>query len=56
MLDNPDFEISHGAPALIVISAPKHLPWAAEDCALAAGILMLAAGAKGLGSCWIGFA
>jgi nitroreductase len=40
---------------LIVICAPEGA-WAAEDCALAAQNLMLAAHAAGLGSCWIGFA
>jgi len=55
-LSDPRFEIFHGAPALIVISAPKHLQWAVEDCALAAENLMLAAQAQGIGTCWIGFA
>jgi nitroreductase len=39
-----------------VISAPKGARWAVEDCALAAENLMLEAWARGLGSCWIGFA
>jgi nitroreductase len=56
MLSDPKFEIFYGAPALIVISAPRHSQWAVEDCALAAENLMLAARAYGLGSCWIGFA
>jgi nitroreductase len=56
MLHVEDFHIFYHAPALIVISAPAHGPWSTEDCALAAQNLMLAAYAKALGSCWIGFA
>lgn len=52
----PDYDILHGAPALIVISSRIQGPWVCEDCALAAENLMLAACAEGLGSCWIGFA
>ena len=55
-LANPDFQIFHHAPVLIVISAMSRGPWAVEDCALAAENLMLAACAEGLGTCWIGFA
>ncbi|SDY55731.1 Nitroreductase [Collimonas sp. OK242] len=55
-LESPDFQIFYHAPALIVISSVDKGPWAAEDCALAAQNLMLAAHGIGLGSCWIGFA
>ena len=55
VLNDPDFDIFYGAPALIVISTTADIPWAVEDCALAAENLMLAAHAIGLGSCWIGF-
>ncbi|MEE4607432.1 MAG: nitroreductase family protein [Desulfobacteraceae bacterium] len=45
----------HGAPAAIVIaSRPASCP--VEDCLLAAGQILLAAHAMGLGSCLIGFA
>lgn len=54
-LENPDFHIFYHAPALIVISASSG-DWAVEDASLAAENLMLAAYARGLGSCWIGFA
>lgn len=54
-LENPDFHIFYHAPALIVISANSG-DWAVEDASLAAENLMLAAYARGLGSCWIGFA
>jgi len=55
ILNDPKFDIFYGAPVLIVISAPAG-PWAIEDCSLAAENLMLAAHARGLGTCWIGFA
>jgi len=56
MLRNPDFQIFHHAPALIVISAPDDEKWTAENCALAAQNLMLAATELALGTCWIGLA
>jgi len=56
ILNDPKFDIFYHAPALIVISAVARSPWVIEDCALAAGNLMLAARALGLGTCWIGFA
>ena len=54
-LSDPLFHIFYHAPVLILISA-KDGDWSKEDSALAAEILMLAACAEGLGSCWIGFA
>lgn len=56
ILNDPNFDIFYGAPALIVICATTDIPWAVEDCALAAENLMLAARGMGLGTCWIGFA
>jgi len=56
MLNDPDFDIFYRAPALVVIAAAEPTDWAVEDCALAAENLMLAACAKDLGTCWIGFA
>ncbi len=56
VLGDPDFDIFHGAPALVVISCRTHSPWAVEDCALAAENFMLAARSIGLGTCWIGYA
>ncbi len=53
-LADKDFKIFHGAPALIVICATKDDRQSAEDCCLAGENLMLAAHAKGLGTCWIG--
>ena len=56
LLRDPDYQIFHHAPVLIVISAVHDGAWTIEDCALAAGNLMLAAVGHGLGSCWVGLA
>jgi nitroreductase len=56
ILNDPNFDIFYHAPALILISTATDIPWAVEDCALAAENLMLAARGAGLGTCWIGFA
>ena len=56
ILNDPNFDIFYRAPALILISTATDIPWAVEDCALAAENLMLAARGAGLGTCWIGFA
>lgn len=56
ILNDSNFDIFYHAPVLIVISTVAEIPWAVEDCALAAENLMLAARAAGLGTCWIGFA
>jgi nitroreductase len=56
ILNDPNFDIFYHAPLLIVICTVAEMPWAVEDCALAAENLMLAARAAGLGTCWIGFA
>lgn len=55
-LESPTFDIFYNAPALVVIWAVQADPMAAQDCCLAAQTLMLSAYARGLGSCWIGFA
>jgi nitroreductase len=56
LLGGADFHVFHRAPALIVAAGRVSSEWASEDCALAAQNLMLAAFARGLGTCWIGFA
>jgi len=56
MLNDPKFHIFYRAPAVVVIAAAEPTDWAVEDCSLAAENLMLAAHAKSLGTCWIGFA
>ncbi len=55
-LTSAQFNIFYDAPALILICGTEDDPFVAQDCCLAAENLMLAAHAKGLGSCWIGFA
>lgn len=55
-LQDPDFDIFHGAGTLVVIGARSTEPFVAGDCWLAAGTLMLAAAALGLGACCIGAA
>ncbi len=52
----PDFDIFHGAPALVVICGRKAAPFAVADCWLAAENLMLSAFDQGLGTCVIGSA
>ena len=49
-LADPESQIFHGAPVLIVISATAPAPWIVEDCALAAENLMLCAFAHRLGN------
>lgn len=56
MLHDPAFQIFYHAPVLILISGNAPGSLITEDCALAAGNLMLAAHSLGLGTCWIGFA
>jgi len=50
----PDF--FHGAPILVLITAPKDNHWASTDAALAVQNIMLYATSVGLGSCFIGMA
>jgi nitroreductase len=54
MVSAPNFELFHGAPAVIVIYATNAN--AVAECFLAAQNLMLAAWAMGLGTCPIGLA
>jgi nitroreductase len=53
---DPAFEIFHGAAVLVVICAIDGERQSSEDCCLAGQNFMLAAHAKGLGTCWIGLA
>lgn len=53
---SPDFCLFYDAGTLVVICATARGPFAAVDCWLAAGTLMLAATALGLGTCCIGSA
>jgi len=56
MLSSPDLNIFYDAPVLIIICGTQNDRFVEQDCCLAAENLMLAAHAKGLGTCWIGFA
>ena len=53
-LDNPEFSVFHGAPAVVVISGKADNPLALEECTRAGQVLTIAATARGLGSCWVG--
>ena len=55
MFEDPEFSIFWEAPALIVIQGQIGNPVAVFDCILAAENLILAAHARGLGSCYMGF-
>ncbi|MBI5830781.1 MAG: nitroreductase [Armatimonadetes bacterium] len=54
-LEQDDFHLFYGAPALVVIYTKPNGVTANVDTCLAAQNLMLAAYERGLGSCWIGF-
>jgi len=56
LLADPAFNIFYDAGTLIVICRAADTPFAEADCWLAAQNLMLAATAKGLATCPIGFA
>ena len=55
VLSNPEFSIFYNAPAMIIITSDPTAPTAMIDCQLAAENLFLAAHAKGLGTCYVGF-
>ncbi|HVT34881.1 MAG TPA: nitroreductase [Nevskiaceae bacterium] len=55
-LEDPAFDLFYGAPALLVVCATSPAQQAAEDCAMAAQNLMLAACEHQLASCCIGLA
>ena len=56
MLDDPAFNIFYDAGTLVAICRKQGGPFADADCWLAAENLMLAAAAKEIGTCCIGFA
>jgi nitroreductase len=56
VLSDPAFNIFYDAGTLVVIGCTARGPFVEADCWLAAENLMLAATAKGLGTCCIGFA
>ncbi len=52
---DPSYHIFYKAPALVLINGDMQVPSAMIDCQLAAENLFLAACAKGLGTCYMGF-
>ena len=52
--DRPGFSVFHGAPAVIVISAPAANSQSFGDCVRSGQNLLLSAHARGLGACWVG--
>ena len=52
-VNTPTYTVNYGAPVFIVISGDTSRSLSVNDCTLAAGNMMLAAYALGLGSCWI---
>jgi nitroreductase len=56
MLEDRSYFLFHQAPALVIVLAKSRDSQSAEDCCLAAEILMLAARDEELGTCWVGLA
>jgi nitroreductase len=54
ILRNKDFNIFYNAPCLVYIFGPRDHRLLDVDCSLFACYFMLAAAARGLGTCWIG--
>jgi nitroreductase len=52
--ERPEFEVFWGAPAAMLLCARQGNPETPYDCCRAGQNLMLAAHARGLGSCWVG--
>jgi nitroreductase len=53
-VDRPGFSVFHGAPVVILISAPAANSQAYGDCVRSGQNLVLSAHARGLGACWVG--
>jgi len=53
-LKDEAFNVFYNAPCLVFIVGPRNVHSLAVDCALAASYFMLAATARGLGTCWVG--
>jgi len=61
MLSSREDLVFHGAPLLVIVTAPRRSPWQGVnmvllDCAILSQTMFLAAHSLGLGSCFIGFA
>lgn len=53
MLQDKSFNVFYNAPCLVMILGSSGLKNLYVDCALAAGYFMMAATARGLGTCWV---
>ena len=53
--EDPEADITHGAPALVLVSCKADAISGPTDCTAAVQNMMLAAQSMGLGSCWMGF-
>jgi nitroreductase len=56
MLSDPERNIFHNAPMLVMVLASPFCQTPVEDGSVAAENMMLAAWSMGIGSCWVGFA
>ena len=54
VLRDDSYNVFYNAPCLVFIAGPKDLDSLDLDCALTASYFMLAATARGLGTCWVG--
>ncbi len=55
MGSNSDLDVTHKAPALIIVSTQAESASGDVDCTAAMENMMLAAHSLGIGSCWMGF-
>jgi len=53
MLENDSYNVYYNAPCLVIILGQFSLKNLYLDCTLAASYLMMAATARGLGTCWV---
>lgn len=53
MLEKPGYNVYYNAPCLVIIGGDAELKNLVADCSLAACYFMMAATARGLGTCWI---
>lgn len=54
LLESPGYSIYYSAPTVIMVIGKTQTRFREIDCSLAAGNMMLAAHALGIGSCWVG--
>jgi len=53
LLRNPAFNVFYDAPCVVYVCGPREMKSVQADCALAVSYFMLAAAARGLGTCWV---